>query len=210
MLRARRSASRRASSSTWRISRALSWRSSSSSSRSMICFAWPALRPGEPLQLAQLVALGGLQLLARVLAGCAGGRRARARARSSSCACELDRALLGAQALLEPGQLGAAHLQLVLELVACAPWARRPAPPRARRRPARTGAAVGRLRGARALHQRARPTRRPPPPPAPPTRSPFGVSLCPGAARAGLVGFERLARRRETPARPPKAARAPG
>ena len=45
MLRARRSASWRVSSSTWRISRALSWRSSSSSSRRRICFACPALRP---------------------------------------------------------------------------------------------------------------------------------------------------------------------
>ena len=44
MLRARRSASRLVSSSTWRISRALSWRSSSSSSLSRICLAWPALR----------------------------------------------------------------------------------------------------------------------------------------------------------------------
>ena len=39
MLRARRSASWRVSSSTWRISRALSWRSSSSSSCMRICLA---------------------------------------------------------------------------------------------------------------------------------------------------------------------------
>ena len=45
MLRARRSASWRVSSSTWRISRALSWRSSSSSSRSRICLACPGLSP---------------------------------------------------------------------------------------------------------------------------------------------------------------------
>ena len=45
MLRARRSASVRASSSTWRISRALSWRSSSSSSFRRICLACPVESP---------------------------------------------------------------------------------------------------------------------------------------------------------------------
>ena len=51
MLRARRSASRRASSSTCRIRTALSWRSSSSSSLSRICFAWLDAEPGDPLEL---------------------------------------------------------------------------------------------------------------------------------------------------------------
>ena len=45
MLRARRSASVRASSSTWRIRRALSWRSSSSSSFRRICLACPVESP---------------------------------------------------------------------------------------------------------------------------------------------------------------------
>ena len=45
MLRARLSASRRVSSSIWRTRRALSWRSSSSSSRIITCLACPALRP---------------------------------------------------------------------------------------------------------------------------------------------------------------------
>ena len=67
MLRARRSASRRVSSSTCRMMRALSWRSSSSSSRIRICFAWPGAEAGHALQLAQLPRLLRLQLLAGVV-----------------------------------------------------------------------------------------------------------------------------------------------
>ena len=138
MLRARRSASRRVSSSTWRISRALSWRSSSSSSRIMICFAWPALRPDEPLQLAQLVALGVLQLLARVVE-VALAVVERALALGELLRLQLDRALLGAQALLEPGELRAAHL-------AARPRARRCARRARRRGGAARSAALGRGR----------------------------------------------------------------
>ena len=47
MLRARRSASCLVSSSTWRITRADSWRSSSSSSRMSSCLACPALSPAR-------------------------------------------------------------------------------------------------------------------------------------------------------------------
>ena len=78
MLRARLSASRRASSSTWRTSRALSWRSSSSSSRIMICFACAALRPAtrsssriwsrfDSLQLSRAVIQVALAVLERAL-----------------------------------------------------------------------------------------------------------------------------------------------
>ena len=63
MLRARRSASRRASSSIWWTSSALSWRSSSSSSFSRIWRACPEREVRDPLELAQLLALRRLELL---------------------------------------------------------------------------------------------------------------------------------------------------
>ena len=140
MLRARRSASRRVSSSTWRITRALSWRSSSSSSRIRICFAWPALRPDTPLELAQLVAPS------RSSAPRATWSRLRRRSSSersrslSSLRLQLERALLRAQALLEPRDLGAAREQLLLEPVA----------------PDRHGRGLRRRRGAPRLSELAR------------------------------------------------------
>ena len=114
MLRARRSASRRVSSSTWRISRALSWRSSSSSSRIMICFAWPALRPASrssSRSWSRLASFSSSRAWSRLR-----WRSSSERSRSaSSWRLEVERALPGAQALLEPRELRAAHLQLVLE-----------------------------------------------------------------------------------------------
>ena len=63
MLRARRSASTRVSSSICCRRRPAWWRASCSTSAISSCFACAALRPGEPLELAALHALRLLQLL---------------------------------------------------------------------------------------------------------------------------------------------------
>ena len=196
MLRARRSASWRVSSSTWRISRALSWRSSSSSSRSMICFAWPALRP-DTLQLAQLVALGALS-----------SSRAWSRLRWRSSSARSRSASSWAWRSSEPSLArrrsssrvsSARRARSSSSRSSLAPVARRPPVGPARSgRPARRALRWPAARPAGAAPT-ARRTRRPPPPRAPPTGSPFRCLPRPGAeAPASSVSSGRLWRR-ETP-----------
>ena len=60
------------------------WRASCSTSASSSCFAWAALSPESPLELAALDALRLLQLLELPWRGCAHGRRAPARAARAS------------------------------------------------------------------------------------------------------------------------------
>jgi hypothetical protein len=72
---------------------------------------------GHALELAHLGALGGLQLLASVLE-VALAVVERAFALVDALAVQLERALLGAQPLLEAGELGAAGPQLVVHLLA--------------------------------------------------------------------------------------------
>ena len=155
---------------------------------------------GQPLQLAQLVALRALQLLARVL------EVARAigeytLALVQLLRLELDRPLLGAQALLEPGQLGATDLELVLQVAGALRLDAAEPPPltaigaEGRRWPAarRAAAASNATDTATAAAT------------APPTRCPFCVSLCPGAARAGSRQFRAVSSApRDTRYDPPK------
>ena len=206
MLRARRSASCLVSSSTWRITRADSWRSSSSSSRISSCLAWPGAEAGQPLQLAHLVAARLLELgrlvvhvalavVQRLLAGVLG--RLRARRRSSRRPSSARRACSSSSA--RPVGLRAARAPPHGRAPAPAP-SRTPSPGPSARRGDR--GAPGPAGPARARDpSRARLPRTLPRPPRPPGRSPSNPSsvrrtrrsCSSSSVRLGAVGLRLLA-----------------
>ncbi len=112
MLRARRSASRRASSSTWRTSRALSRAQLVLELAQEDLARLGGAQAGDSLELADVLALGGLQLLALVLE-VAGAIGERALLAGLVLEADVERLLLAEQPLLDAADLGAALAQLV-------------------------------------------------------------------------------------------------